>query len=126
MLSYATVGTNDPAKANAFYDALLAPEGWVVMFEHPSGGKLYREPSGSSFGVLGPFDGKPASVGNGSMFGFGMKSREAVDTFYHRAMELGATDEGAPGIRGGEGSPAYFAYFRDPEGNKLCAFNFGM
>lgn len=125
MLNYATIGSNDLPRARAFYDALLEPEGFVTSFEHPTGGKLYRDPTGSAFGVLAPNDGGRATAGNGSMFGFQMKSRAAVDAFHARALSLGGTDEGAPGIRGGEGSPAYFAYMRDPEGNKLCAFVFG-
>ena len=126
MVKYATVGTNDPDAAKAFYDALLAPEGYVASFEQPSGGRLYHEPGGSLFGVLCPNDGKPASVGNGTMVGFALKDRPAVDAFYARAMALGAADEGAPGVRGPDGSPAYFAYFRDSDGNKLCAYNFAI
>jgi predicted lactoylglutathione lyase len=57
------------------------------------------------------------------MIGFAMKSRAEVDTFYDKAMALGGTDEGAPGLRGPEEMGAYFAYFRDLDGNKLCAFN---
>ena len=124
MQGYSTVGTNEPAKATAFYEALLSPEGYQTAFDHPSGGRLYREPGGTSFGVFRPFDGKPATIGNGTMVGFGLKTRAAVDAFHARALSLGGTDEGEPGIRGGEGSPAYFAYVRDPEGNKLCAYNF--
>ena len=42
------------------------------------------------------------------------------------SIELGGTDEGAPGVRGDEGPMAFYAaYFRDPEGNKLCAFRLG-
>lgn len=125
MFNYATVGINDPESARAFYDGLLGPEGFVTIFDHSNGGRLYLEPDGSIFGIFRPFNGQAATAGNGSMFGFGMKSRADVDAFHARAIELGGTDEGAPGIRGGEGSSVYFAYFRDPEGNKLCAYNFG-
>src|SRR3546814_17263857 len=62
------------------------------------------------FGVVGPFDGKPASVGNGSMFGFALPSHELIDLFLQKALELGGTDEGAPGHRGPEGAGAYLAY----------------
>lgn len=40
-------------------------------------------------------------------------------------MELGAKDEGAPGERGPAGSGFYGAYFRDPDGNKFCAYRMG-
>ncbi|MGN6149257.1 MAG: VOC family protein, partial [Rhizomicrobium sp.] len=38
------------------------------------------------------------------------------------ALSLGATDEGAPGLRG---DTFYGAYFRDLDGNKLCVFKAG-
>jgi predicted lactoylglutathione lyase len=36
-----------------------------------------------------------------------------------KAIALGGRDEGAPGLREGN---FYAAYFRDLDGNKLCAF----
>jgi predicted lactoylglutathione lyase len=71
--------------------------------------------------ITKPFDGNPATVGNGVMVAMKMPSKEAVDAFYQKAIELGATDEGAPGQRG-EGF--YAGYFRDLDGNKLNAFVF--
>lgn len=123
MLNYTTVGSNRLPEALVFYDALLATIGWKGIFNHPSGGRLYGIPGKSWFGVLGPADGQPATVGNGSMFGFGLASVEAVEAFHAKALELGARDEGAPGKRGGESSPITFAYFRDLDGNKLCGYH---
>jgi catechol 2,3-dioxygenase-like lactoylglutathione lyase family enzyme len=122
MLGYSTVGSNDLAKAKAFYDALLPTIGMEKRFDHPSGGRLYGHPKTGMFGVLGTFDGQPATVGNGTMIGFGLESQEQVAAFHAKALELGGTDEGAPGLRGPK---AYFAYFRDLDGNKLCAYKFG-
>jgi hypothetical protein len=93
------------------------------VYEHPSGGRVYGMPGTSWFGVLGPHNGEPATVGNGSLMGFGLESPEAVSAFHAKALELGGTDEGAPGKRGGENSPITFAYFRDLDGNKLCAYH---
>ncbi len=121
-LSYATVGSNDLKKAKAFYDALLGSVGMASVFEHPSGGRLYGKDGKLMFGVMAPHDGKPASVGNGSMSGFTFKTREEVDAFYKTALALGAKDDGAPGERG---PGFYFSYFRDPDGNKLCAYKLG-
>ncbi len=121
-LSYATVGSNDLKKAKEFYDALLGAVGMVSVFEHPAGGRLYGKDGKLMFGVMAPHDGKPATVGNGSMAGFTFKSREEVDAFYKKALALGAKDEGAPGERG---PGFYFSYFRDPDGNKLCAYKLG-
>jgi catechol 2,3-dioxygenase-like lactoylglutathione lyase family enzyme len=121
-ISYFTVGSNDLEKAKVFYDALLGTIGMTGVHEHASGGRLYRGKGTGLFGVLGPYDGNAACVGNGMMGGFDFETREEVDVFHAKAMELGATDEGEPGER----MPgAYFAYFRDLDGNKLCGYKFG-
>jgi catechol 2,3-dioxygenase-like lactoylglutathione lyase family enzyme len=121
-LSYATVGTNDVDRAKAFYDALLESIGMRAVFEHPSGGRLYSGKGMGMFGVLKPYDGADPCVGNGSMAGFSFDTTEEVDAFHAKAMELGASDEGAPGQRMPQ---AYFAYFRDLDGNKLCGYKLG-
>lgn len=121
-VSYMTVGSNKMEAAKAFYDALLGSIGMAGVYEHPSGGRLYRGKGTGMFGVLGPYDGEPACVGNGMMGGFDFESREAVDAFHAKAIELGGRCEGAPGER----MPGvYFAYFRDLDGNKLCGYKFG-
>jgi catechol 2,3-dioxygenase-like lactoylglutathione lyase family enzyme len=120
-LNYVTVGSNDLAKAKAFYDALLGSAGFKPLFDHPSGGRLYRG-EGCMFGVLGPHDGNPACVGNGMMAGFAFDTAAEVDAFHAKALELGAVCEGAPGERMPK---AYFAYFRDLDGNKVCGYKLG-
>jgi catechol 2,3-dioxygenase-like lactoylglutathione lyase family enzyme len=115
------VGSNRLEDAKAFYDALLGSIGMKPRFEHPSGGRLYAGEAGM-FGVLGPYDKQAASVGNGSMVGFSFDSPDQVAAFHAKALELGGSDEGAPGERA---PGAYFAYFRDLDGNKICAFKFG-
>ena len=69
-----------------------------------------------------PFNGEPATVGNGTMVALAMKNREDVDRMYAKAISLGAKDEGPTGQRG-EGF--YAGYFRDLDGNKLCVFSMG-
>ena len=121
-INYFTVGSNKLEEAKAFYDVLLGSLGMTPMYEHPSGGRLYSGKGTGLFGVLGPYDGNPACVGNGSMGGFAFDTTEEVMAFHAKALELGATDEGAPGER----MPGvYFAYFRDLDGNKLCGYKFG-
>jgi catechol 2,3-dioxygenase-like lactoylglutathione lyase family enzyme len=123
---YATVGSNDPARAMAFYGELLGTLGWNKVFDNPAGGAFYGHPNTGMFAVVTPFNEKTATVGNGTMAGFALASNAAVDAFYAKALTLGGTDEGAPGYRGPEEVGAYFAYFRDPEGNKLCAYCWSM
>ncbi|HVV66075.1 MAG TPA: VOC family protein [Rhizomicrobium sp.] len=121
-LGYATVGSNDLERAKAFYSALFEPFGIAPLFPHPSGGMVYGKDGAFVFGVLGPYDKQPATVGNGAMIAFRCESREEVDAFHGRALSLGASDEGKPGYR----APTfYMSYFRDPDGNKLCAYFVG-
>ncbi len=125
MIGYATVGSRDLTAAKQFYDQVLALVGMKTMFEHPSGGRIYNSADGRLFGVLAPADGREATVGNGTMIGFLLGSREAVRQTHAKALELGGSCEGAPGPRGPEEMQAFFAYFRDLDGNKLCAYCFG-
>ena len=127
MIGYVTLGTNDIEKARAYYDALLGTIGAKRLMAFENGFTLY----GTAFGrpglaVTPPYNGEPATAGNGNMAALVMDSREKVDAFHAKALELGGSDEGAPGVRGPEGDQAFYgAYFRDPEGNKLCAFRIG-
>lgn len=120
--SYFTVGSNGLDAAKTFYDALLGSIGMKPLFEHPSGGRLYGGKDKGLFGVLGPYDGKPATCGNGGMGGFSFDTTEEVAAFHAKALELGAVNEGDPGDRG---PGAHFAYFRDLDGNKLCGYKLG-
>jgi len=127
MLGYATIGTNDLKRALAFYDELLAEVGAKRLMETPHGFTMYgvtlRKPA---LAITPPYDGKPATPGNGNMLALALEARASVDSVYKKALELGGSDEGAPGVRGEEGSGAFYAaYFRDPEGNKLCVYKVG-
>jgi catechol 2,3-dioxygenase-like lactoylglutathione lyase family enzyme len=120
MPLYATVGSDNLERAMSFYAELLGSIGMTKTFDNPSGGAFYGHPNTGMFAVVTPFDQKAATAGNGTMIGFALPSNEAVDAFYQKVLALGGTDEGAPGDRGGG---TYFAYFRDMDGNKLCAFH---
>jgi len=121
-LGHGCVGSNDLAKAKAFYDALFGSAGVTPLFEHPSGGRVYGKDGNLFFVVLRAYDKKPATVGNGSMHTFRFDTRAEVDAFHAKALALGGADEGAPGERAPK---FYMSYFGDIDGNKLCAFNLG-
>ena len=121
MLGYVTLGTNNHEQACAFYDALMGSIGDTRIFDQDGFVAWGSSMDSAAVSVTKPFDGNPATVGNGVMVAMKMPSKEAVDAFYQKAIELGATDEGAPGQRG-EGF--YAGYFRDLDGNKLNAFVF--
>lgn len=123
MLGYVTIGTNDFDRAVAFYETLFAELDAKVAMQNERF-KAWTSPAGGPMiGVIKPFDEKKATVGNGMMVGVAAPSRELVDKVYAKALALGGQDEGAPGIRGGEGSTFYGGYFRDLDGNKLVVFN---
>jgi len=122
MIGYATLGTNDLARATAFYDTLLGTIGAKRWMETETFIMWACAPDKAALAVIKPYDGKPATVGNGSMIAFVMDRKDKVDAFHRKALELGGSDEGAPGQRG-EGF--YAAYLRDLDGNKLNAFFMG-
>ena len=121
MIGYVTLGTNDIARAARFYDELLALLGAKRAMETEKF-IAWSNGQGPMLAVIKPHDGKPATVGNGVMVSLAAGSTAGVDRIYARAIELGARDEGPAGPRG-EGF--YGGYFRDMDGNKLCAFHMG-
>lgn len=125
MLLYLTLGTNDLAAATRFYDAALAPLGLIRRAtEADEIGYAAAEDSRCRLWITRPFDGRPASTGNGSMPAFAAASPQVVRAFHAAAIAHGGTDEGAPGLR--PYGPAFFAaYVRDPDGNKLSAVHEG-
>ncbi len=115
-LNYFVIGTNHMERSVAFYDELFA--GSDISKIHSEGRMTLWSEGDFMFALAEPFDGQPATVGNGSMAGLNVDSRAEVDRLYALALELGGTDEGQPGIRSGR----YAAYARDLDGNKLCFF----
>jgi predicted lactoylglutathione lyase len=124
MIGYVTLGTNDLAKAAEFYDALFGSIGIGRFMEEENYFIAWAPaPDAPSVAVSVPFDKKPATVGNGTMVALFMESREQVDALYNKALELGGSDEGAPGFRPADKDSGFYAgYFRDLDGNKLNAF----
>ncbi len=122
MIGYVTLGTNDLARAGRFYDALLAELGGKRAMEMESFVAWSAAPGSPMVSVIKPYDGKPATVGNGVMVALAASSKAQVDALHRKALSLGAKDEGAPGPRG---DGFYAAYFRDLDGNKLNAFFMG-
>ena len=119
MIGYVTVGTNDLAKAKAFYAPIAEILGHGQMIENERVCAWGTPGKGAMFGVITPYDGQPATYGNGAMFGFHCESEEQVDAIHAHALANGGSDEGPVGPRG---ETFYAGYFRDPEGNKLLAY----
>lgn len=119
MIGYVTLGTSDLPRAAKFYDAIAAEMGVGRMMEFETFIAWGEAGGGAGIGLTKPFDGNPATVGNGVMVALEAKDKDQVNRLYAIALAHGGTDEGAPGPRG-EGF--YAGYFRDPDGNKLNAF----
>lgn len=119
MLLYITLGTNNLAAAKRFYDAVMPC--LALVFRAEDANEIgYGPPEGRiRLWITRPYDGKPATIGNGSMPAFSAQTRAAVDAFYKAALANGGTDEGAPGLR--YDPNFYSCYVRDPDGNKLSA-----
>jgi catechol 2,3-dioxygenase-like lactoylglutathione lyase family enzyme len=125
MIAYVTIGTNDIDKAVAFYDPTLEALGFKRTFKD-GGWAGYGDPANPDApGVMvcNPFDGMPATSGNGITVGLKAATADQVDAFHAAALANGGTSEGDPGPRPQYGNPNYYlAYVRDPSGNKLSAF----
>ena len=125
MIGYVTLGTSDLARAAKFYDAIAAEMGTGRMMDFETFIAWGTPGGGAGIGLTKPFDGKPASIGNGVMVALEAKDTAQVDRLYAIAMAHGGSDEGAPGPRGEpdeHGNGFYAGYFRDPDGNKLNAY----
>jgi catechol 2,3-dioxygenase-like lactoylglutathione lyase family enzyme len=123
MLAYVTLGTNDKDKALAFYDAFMPALGAKRLFDNE---RLYFYGTGQGAPMLaigGTYDGETATCGNGVMPALACPDRESVDKAYQAALDAGAIDDGPPGER----VPGFFygAYFRDPDGHKICVCKIG-
>jgi catechol 2,3-dioxygenase-like lactoylglutathione lyase family enzyme len=123
VFSHIFVGVDDFSRALAFYNPLMRSLGVAERFcdeSRPWAG-WQSEPDPRPLFLIGkPFDGQAHAAGNGQMVAFLAQSRAVVDEAFRVALAHGGTSEGAPGLRP-EYHPHYYgAYFRDPEGNKLC------
>lgn len=123
MIGYVTIGVSNMDKAKAFYSELLADLGAKVLLDMDRIAFVGKSMGAPMLAVCKPYDGKPNHPGNGNMVAINPGSKEAVDKFYHKALELGATCDGEPGQR--IPNQFYGAYIRDPDGNKVAFFHFG-
>ncbi len=123
MISTTRLGTRDIARAKAFWTPLAEMMGAKQMYDRENL-IAFRGKEGSMLLIGLPFEGEH-EVGNGNMAGFQAESRVQVNAIHSLALDLGGTNEGAPGVRGDDPNGFYGAYFRDLDGNKFAAFRFG-
>ena len=130
MIGYATLGSDNLPRARAFYDALLGDIGAKRLMhfgDDDAGFTLWGTAMDKpGLAVTNPHNKQAATAGNGNMLALTVDERAKVDALHAKALSLGGTCDGPPGLRGEEGPQAFYAaYFRDPDGNKLCAFRMG-
>ncbi len=123
MIGYVTLGTNKINEAAKFYDALLGELGAKRYMDSETFIAWAAGTGSPMISICKPHDGNAATVGNGVMVAIPVSSPEKVDALYAKALELGGTDEGAPGLRI---ENFYAGYFRDLDGNKLNVFHFSQ
>lgn len=122
MLSHVSLGTNDAARAAAFYDPVLAVLG--IRKHAQRDGSIDYSSATIGFSLEKPNDGGPATVGNGVHVAFIAESRGQVDEFHRLALAHGGSDAGPPGLRPEYDAHYYGAFVRDPDGNKIEAVCF--
>ncbi len=122
MIGYVTLGTNDLKRAAAYYDRLLAELGAKRIMDFDTFIVWGTGMDKASLAITEPYNKMPATVGNGVMVAIDVRKPGRVDVMYRKAIELGGSDEGPPGPRGGG---FYAGYFRDLDGNKLNFFCMG-
>ena len=122
MFSHIMIGTNDLARAKAFYDTVLGTLG--VRPARIDGHRIfYRTPTGV-FSVTEPINGQRATCANGMTIGFAAASTAEADAWHAAGLAAGgATCEEPPGVREGSVGKLYLAYLRDPDGHKICALH---
>jgi len=127
MLGYLTIGANDIRRSERFYTAVLGPLGYEKA-EHEDG-VAYTLPAipGRVDGpcavyVRKPYDGREATVGNGSMIAFRVPTHAQLRALHSAGIAAGGVDEGAPGFRAQYSKNFFVGYLRDPLGNKLALF----
>ncbi len=123
MIGYVMIGTNDLDQGARFYDVLLAPLG-LVQVARVETYAVYAPKAAKDaieFYITTPFDQGPATPGNGTMVALAAPTMHALEQFHRLGLQNGGSDEGAPGPRE-EGSDICYAYIRDADGNKICAF----
>ena len=124
MIGYVTLGTNDLPRAQSFYDALLAEMGVTRMMEFGDRGSAWAASMDKPMLCVEPYDGRPATVGNGVMAGIGVDSRARSIESTRRHSNSAAPTKALPACAP-RGEGFYAAYFRDLDGNKLDVFCYG-
>jgi catechol 2,3-dioxygenase-like lactoylglutathione lyase family enzyme len=128
MFSHVFVSVTDFERALLFYTGVMDALGISMRFsdaDRPWAGWHSAGETRPFFVICKPYNGLPHHPGNGQMVALLAKDRATVDAAYAAALRGGGVSEGPPGLRPHYHANYYGAYFRDPDGNKLCIASHG-
>lgn len=119
MLHHLSIGVADLHRASTFYDAVLAPLGYIQVFADDEA-VGYGYPGGGDKLCLKL--ASPAIVpGAGFHLAFAARAPAQVDAFHAAALHHGGRCNGAPGLRPDYGDSYYAAFVVDPDGYRIEA-----
>lgn len=116
-MRYTVLGTNNMDAAVAFYNSLFENTAPHQVFDMQR--MMFWQFEDFAFAVATPFDGQPATHGNGTMIGFDVESNDEVKRLHKKAIALGGSCEGEPSQKG----PRFSGYVRDLDQNKICFYH---
>lgn len=125
MPHHISIGARDIERAARFYDAALAPLGYVRVWTDLRPGERGQA---VGYGVRGSGDKlaikqveQPIPKIPGFHLAFSAPSRAAVAAFHTAALAHGGSDNGSPALRPRYGPDYFAAFVVDPEGHRLEA-----
>ena len=113
MIDHVGLRTTRYEKMLAFYEATLAPLGYIKMMQFEGAAGLGKD------GVPDLWIGTDDKGGSNIHLALPAADRATVDAFYAAAMANGGKDNGPPGIRPEYSETYYAAFVIDPDGNNL-------
>ena len=118
MFDHVKFGVSNYAASKAFFLKALGPLGVAVAAEgSPTYGVELVSPTSKASLCLYQTEEKPAPL----HLAFTAESRQQVEAFYRAALEAGAADNGAPGLRPQYSGNYYAAFVIGPDGHNIEA-----